>query len=511
MSRTRRAAINVVFGYAGFVMSLLTGIALVPFTLARVGTETYGVWLGFGELLGYSAMLDIGILGILPWLVAEADGASDRGEIRRVFVGGLTLSVITGVVVCAVALGLLLAAPYVARVSDAQRAAVFGPLVMAVACTFVAYPLRACHAVLVGLQDVVFVGWAALAQQALAIAVLVTLLLRGQGIWAVAASTSVPALVVAAVSAARLRRRAPDLFRGWARPAKATLVRITGQGFGGWTAGLGWRMVSATDNLVILSVAGPAMAVVYAMTVKLAEALTQMSWHLVDSGMVGLAQLRGEGRVQRVREIVVAMLRLTLLGAGAVACVVVALNPSFVSLWVGTAKFGGVAMNAWVAAEVVALSLTHGLFAPAATLGQRVQTGWAVVAQGVFHVGAAVLLGHWFGATGVVAAGFVSSMLVAYPAGVRLVSRASGLAHGDLLRGAVLPWAARIAPLLVLAAAVALLRERVSPWAPLALAPFLGLTYLWTMRPLYRGIPLPGRIQGALARLRLVPAVEPGG
>jgi O-antigen/teichoic acid export membrane protein len=508
MSRTRRAAINAAFGYAGFALSLLSGIALVPYTLARVGTTAYGVWLGFAELLGYSALLDIGVLGVLPWLVAEADGARDREGIRRLFVGGITFAGITGAVVSAVALGLLTVAPYVTRVTEAQRALVFGPLVLAVSCTLLAYPLRACHAVLVGLQDVVFVGWAALAQQALSITILLALLVHGDGIWAVAASSSIPGLAVAAAASVRLRRLAPDLFRGWARPQRSLVMRIAGQGFGGWTAGLGWRMVSGTDNLVILSVAGPGMAVVYAMTVKLGEALTQMSWHLVDSGQVGLAQLRGEGRMDRVREIVIAMLRLTLLGAGAVACVVVAVNPSFVTLWVGAARFGGTAMNAWIAAEIVALSLTHGLFAPASTLGERVRTGYGVAAQGVFHVGAAVLLGRPFGATGVVAAGFVSSMLVAYPVGVRLVCRATGMTHADLLRGAVQPWAARVAALLVLAAAVDALRRTGSPWAPIAVAPVLGIAYLWIMRPLYRGIPLPGRIHGALARLRLVPAAE---
>jgi O-antigen/teichoic acid export membrane protein len=508
MSRTRRAAINAAFGYAGFALSLLSGIALVPYTLSRVGTTAYGVWLGFAELLGYSALLDVGVLGVLPWLVAEADGARDREGIRRLFVGGAAFAAITGVVVSVVALGLLAAAPYVTRVTGAQRALVLGPLVLAVSCTLLGYPLRACHAVLVGLQDVVFVGWAALAQQALSITVLLALLLHGDGIWAVAAASSVPALVVAAAAALRLRRLAPDLFRGWTRPERPLLLRIAGQGFGGWTAGLGWRMVSGTDNLVILSVAGPGMAVVYAMTVKLGEALTQMSWNLVDSGQVGLAQLRGEGRTERVREIVAAMLRLTLLGAGAVACVVVAVNPSFVTLWVGAGRFGGVAMNAWVAAEIVALSLTHGLFAPAATLGERVRAGYGVAAQGVFHVLAAVLLGHFFGATGVVAAGFVSSMLVAYPIGMRLVCRAAGLTHAELLKREIAPWAWRAAALLAAAVAVDALRTVSSPWAALAAAPVLGAAYLWVMRPLYRGIPLPGRIQGALARLRLVPAAR---
>ena len=40
----------------------------------------------------------------------------------------------------------------------------------------------------------------------------------------------------------------------------ALLGRVTAQGIGGWIGGLGWRMISATSNLVILAHLGPAVA-----------------------------------------------------------------------------------------------------------------------------------------------------------------------------------------------------------------------------------------------------------
>jgi len=44
-----------------------------------------------------------------------------------------------------------------------------------------------------------------------------------------------------------------------------------------------------------------------------------------------------------------------------------------------------------------------------------------------------------------------------------------------------------------------------SVWLPLALAPLLAVLYVWTMRPLLQGIPLPGRMRTLLSALRLVP------
>jgi hypothetical protein len=51
--------------------------------------------------------------------------------------------------------------------------------------------------------------------------------------------------------------------------------------------------------VVIISLMGPAAAVVYALTAKMGTIGMQMSWQAPDAALVGLAQLRGEGRADR--------------------------------------------------------------------------------------------------------------------------------------------------------------------------------------------------------------------
>jgi O-antigen/teichoic acid export membrane protein len=509
VSRTRRAGIAAAFGYLQFGLALASGILVVPFVLARVGSEAYGVWLGLGELLAYSAMADLGVLGVLPWLVAEADGRGEREQMRSLVSAGLAAASLAAVVFAALALGLLAVAPALAGVSATQKAATLGPLMLLVAGMAAAYPVRVFHAVLIGLQDVTFIGTLGVAQAALNVVLIVGLLAAGQGLYALAAAATIPTLFVATASLLRVRRIAPELLRGWRVPSRALLGSVTAQGIGGWIGGLGWRMISATSNLVILAIAGPVAAVAYAMTSRLGDVLMQMSWQVPDAGLVGLAQLKGEGRTERAAEIAVSILRLTLIGAGAVACGVLAFNPGFVSLWVGADRFAGLGTNALLAAGVVALSLAHGLFATAATLGARVQIGAASVVQGVVHLGAAVLLGRAFGLAGVAAAAVIGTVLVAYPAGAHYLRKVSGLSQGDLWRRVLAPWSARAAVLLLLGAGVGIAGWRASPWLALAAAPVLGALYLWWMRPLYAGLPLPARLRPLLARLRLVP--EHGG
>jgi O-antigen/teichoic acid export membrane protein len=234
----------------------------------------------------------------------------------------------------------------------------------------------------------------------------------------------------------------------------------------------------------------------------------QMSWQLPDAALVGLAQLKGEGRPERVRVVTVQLLRLLLVASGGVACAVVALNPAFVTLWVGPQRFGGMALNAMIAAVILSHSLAHGLFATSATLGTRVQAGWAALAQGAVNLAAALLLGPWLGLPGVALAAVVSTALVAYPAGVWMLRRTTGIGQAELWASALGPWVLRAAGVLLVGAGVSLLGTRVSPWLALALAPVVGLLYLWVMRPLYAGLPLPARLRPWLTRLRLVPAAE---
>ncbi|MFL5383112.1 MAG: hypothetical protein ACJ8GN_11395 [Longimicrobiaceae bacterium] len=503
MSRTRRAGIAAVFGYLQFALALVSGIALVPFVLSRVPTVHYGVWLAFGEVLAYTSMVDLGVVGVVPWLVAEHDGRGDRAALRQLVAGGIAFSAGAAVVFAALGLAALRAAPALAHLTPAQHAAVGGPLLLLLLASAASMPFKVFYASLMGLQDATAAGLLSVTQVLLNVLLTLGLLLGGYGLYALALAATLPNLVIGAASLLRLRRVAPDLLYGWRLPPRATMRWMVGQGFGGWTAGLGWRLVAASDSIVILSVLGPVAAVVYAMTFKVGAVAMQVAWQLPDAGLVGLAQLKGEQRPERVREVSLALLRLGLLAAGGVACAMVAFNPSFVMLWVGRERFGGMALNALLAAVVLAHTLAHGLFTTSATLGTRVQAGWAVLAQGAVNLAAALLLGRWLGLAGIALAAVLSTALVAYPMGVRMLRTTTGITQGDLWRGVIGPWAVRGGALLLVGAAVSALGTRRWIWLPLLLLPALASAYLFVMRPLYADIPLPPRVAGWLARLGL--------
>lgn len=505
MSRTRKAALTAGFSYVQFGLAFVSGIVMVPLILSKVGAQNYGLWLACGELLAYSAMVDLGVLNVLPWLVAEKDGGKDRAGMRRLAGYGLAASMLTSLLYILVAVLMWGLSVGVADLSEANKSTLFGPLLFLIVGTAVLFPLRTFYAVLQGLQDVFFFGLLGIGQWALNICLMLVLLYNGYGLYALAASAVVPPLIGCALCLIRIRLVAPDLLTGWSRPAFSELSHLMKEGFGTWLGNFGWRMIAASNSAIIVAIRGPEVAVVYACTAKMGEILMQIAWQLPDSGMVGLAQLSGEGDQKRVREVVLSMLRLLLLTTGGVACAVLLLNPGFVSLWVGADKFGGVALNALLAAVVIGHSLTHGLVVPASVLGSRIQAGLLTLIQGGLFLLAATLLGLLFGVNGVAAASLIGSLLFMVPLAARMLKRRTGLSFKRVWDAAIMPWLVRVVPLMLAGGAIGAWLAMKSFWFAILIAPLFGAIYLWGMRPLYVGLPLPLRFRPWLIKMRLLP------
>src|SRR3989442_1475070 len=204
MSRSTRALIASVFSYLRYGLALVSGIVLVPFVLGRLGDHTYGLWMAMGELLAYAAFADLGLLSILPWVIAEADGRRDTMEVRSLIVHGLALSGAAAAAYGLVMLTLWSVLPGVLSLSAQDQTLVRGPILIIVLATMLTYPLRIFEATLVGLQDVVWMGIRGVVHILGTITLTVSLLLAGYGLYSMALAATLPPLVMLCLDIARL-------------------------------------------------------------------------------------------------------------------------------------------------------------------------------------------------------------------------------------------------------------------------------------------------------------------
>ena len=158
MSRVHRASIAASFGYLQFGLTILVGLGMVPFILDRVGATLLGYWLASGEVLAYAAMADLGVLGVIPWLVAHADGRQDREGIRRLLSTGFCAAVIVSAAYVVMVVVLWQVVPGVLKLQPEHRGLIAGPLALMATVTAFVLPVRIAHSGVVGLQDVRYCG-----------------------------------------------------------------------------------------------------------------------------------------------------------------------------------------------------------------------------------------------------------------------------------------------------------------------------------------------------------------
>ena len=509
MSRIRKAAITAAFTYVQFGLAIASGIILVPLTLHYLGARSWGLWLASGELLGYAGMTDLGILGVLPWMIAEADGRGDRMAMRRLVGHGVWLGAGVALAYAAVAALLWAFLPSALRFTDADRQLVSAPFMLLVSANAISHPFRVFRATIGGLQDAWFNGVMSIVQSSLTIAITATLLVKGMGLYALAFAAGLPPIVVFALCLGRLKAIAPDLMTGWKMPNFAETRHLLTNGTGTWLGALGWQMLASTNAIVIAYLGRPEWVPIYNCTAKLSLMTTQLVWVPPDSALVALAQLHGERRgVERLRHVVLMMLRLHLLLSGAALCGILAFNPAFVTWWVGSAFFGGLGLSTLVAVGVVLYSLSHGLVTTASVIGQRMKVGIAAIVNGAVQIALALALGRFWSLNGIAAAGLLASLLTSVPAGVVLLRPSTELSAGHLMKELIGPWLARASAFFAAAAVAGLFSQELGLMLSGVVAALICGGYVWHMRPLYVGLTLNARLAEWLVRVKLLPAAQ---
>jgi O-antigen/teichoic acid export membrane protein len=504
MSRRRNALVGSVFAYAQYGVAIVVNVALVPIVLAQVDVRSYGLWLAGADLLGYVGLLDLGVFGVLPWLIAEADGRRDPERIRYVLSHALAAALLMAVACTVAAFAAWSWFPDLLAITPAERATLAGPLLVLLCATAVSLPLNVYNGALAGMQDVSYNGTAALVRAVAGAALTIALLLVGHGLNALAWGTAVPAVLGGLAGWVRFRIRFSHLARDWPWPGIAGLKALVRTSVGSWLGAFGWRLMAMSNGLVLTATGHPELVPMYSCTSRLSSTLLQMGWVAPDSGLLPLAHLHGERNPQRLREIVRAMVSLHLIVAGGAAVVVLAVNPSFVAWWVSEALFGGHWLNLLLASGMIVAALAHATATIASVLGRRLEIGLAGIANGLVQVAGAYALALLVGFQGVAIAAIGAAVLTTVPVGLTLLGRQTGTSARALV-GLVARWALRATGPLVVALAIGTFMPLGPLWLVIGAGLPVGLAYVWLMRPFYVDMPIEARFRSILEQLRLLP------
>lgn len=509
MSRTNRVLSGIGFGYASQVLTMVVGLWLTPFLLHRIGQHDYGLWLVGAQVMFYLALLDLGVIALLPRETAFATGRARSIEEATDLppMVGQTISLV------------LWQMPFVALaaiiawlIMPAEWEGLRHPIALVLLAFVVTFPLRIFGAVLHGLQDLAFLGRIGIVSYLLSTLVTVMLVLAGWGLNALALGWVVLQLTSAGAGWYRLRTHFPTVLPGRLPKLMSSVARkrLT-QGFWISLNQVAQVLLNGTDILIIGKLFGPAAVVPYVCTGKLIGVLANQPQMLMAAAGPALSQMKtGESR-ERLSEVCIALGQAMLMLSGAVVCVVLVVNHSFVVHWVGAGQYGGFWLTALI---LLSMLLRHWNLTVGYTLfcfGYERRLCITALMDGLLSISAVALLVWRYGLIGAPLGMVIGACLVSLPLNLSALAQESKLSLWKLVQP-LSRWFARFVVLLVGAGAVA------GWWMPgtlplLALtAAVAGLVYTAVMFPLALQYPLGAYVRPRLFPLgtRMMRALRPG-
>lgn len=483
-SRLSRFVGGLGLGYLHTVATVMVGLWLTPYLLRQLGSHDYGLWLLGAQVLVYLALMDLGIVQLLPREVAIAVGRAkdDPSELQALIgqTGRLVLWQMPPVAVIACATLWFI---------PAEWAPLRWPLAIVVLAFVATFPLRVFGAVLQGLQDLAFLGRVQLTAWAAGAATTVAGVAAGFGLYSLALGWVTTQLLSVVLAWRRLSTahahvlpiRLPSLSFSVAKQ------HIRG---GGWISinQIAQVLLGGTDLVVIGKLLGPEAVVPYVCTGKLLMLLASQPQMFMQTALPALSELRTAAPRERLFDVSRSMAQVMLLLSGGIVAVVLAVNGPFVAWWVGESRFGGTGLTAMLLASMLArhvnLTLVYTLFC----FGHERRLALTSVADGLVGVVLMLMLVPAFGPHGAALGTLAAVCLVSVPLNLSALAREVDRSPAAFL-GPLRPWLVRCVPLLGLSLLVSFWAVQ-GPWAFMSLAAIVGCIYVIVMLPVLKTPPL---------------------
>lgn len=416
MTQARRVALNSLAAYLRFGVSLAVQLPLVPFVIARVGADDYGLWTLTFSVLGIVSLVDFGFTTGVVRFVAEARGLNDPDRRNRVVSTilvvylGLALVAALAVAVLAAFYSDLFELPLAVR----DRALVLLG-VLAVRSVLVTLPLVLFKAILFGEQHIALTN---------AIQVVTTLLYGGAAWATLSADFGIVGLAVVNVAVLLVEHLAyvfacfhllRDLRVSRDLVDRGALRETTSVSLHQFVVNVGDQVLMRTDPIIVKLFLPLQAVALYGVALKVAEnalLLLKQGVHVLGPWV---AELKARGEDDRIRFVLLSGSKFTLAPGVALAAAVGAFAPEALDFWVGP-DFREAAPVLVLLMSAMALTIPQVVAQSVFTMtGLHRLSAYLALVGVVTNVGLSVALVRPFGLPGVAAATLVSAVLVNAP------------------------------------------------------------------------------------------------
>ncbi len=417
ISRRKATAIAMAFQYASLVVLLVRGVIMVPIMARFVDHDVLGAWYASGNVLAWLMVSEGGVWLLLRQQAAQAYGRNDKAELAAVIGAGSALLLLLAVVI---AIASFLLAGFVPALLD-----IVGPQAESLSLAFafagfgmaLSLPAAIPRAIEHGLQRQFSVNVVQLVAEAASLALTAVLLFKGYGVLALGIGILAREILHNvgnwAILTTTLRRMqiSPRFSVNQCR-------LMFGKTSWVFLGNVGKSLYSQADAIVVSRILGNEAVLVTEWTKRLWEMVSSLALKGTAAFSPAMSHLHGEGGLSRFREIAAALLQATSVAGGVTLATGLALNESFMKVWLGTVFYAGSAFNIAMGAATVSAMLLFTVGEVLFSLGQVRVPAIAQISQTVVRVCSLVILVERLGIIGVPLSMLISTI---FGGGVNLV------------------------------------------------------------------------------------------
>lgn len=338
-----------VFRNLELVALLFATLAMTPMLVRSMGDRLYGVWAILSAFVSYYGLLDFGLSSAAARYISQALGRGDGREASATAGTAFVLFSLLGAAALAVT---GLAAWVCPRfLKDPSEAALFRQVVLLLGgATALGFPLKAYQGVLTSQLRYDILSYMALARILATNALIYASLLRGGGLWEVAAVTSAGALLQGVGGAAACRFLCPGVRVAAALFRRDAARAMFAHGWRNLVCGVSDVVRLRVDSLVIAAFLDVRLVTPYSVGVRLVDGFVQFM--MGTFGMMQPVFSRYDGADDRdaIREALLRVTRLSTLASTYLGLSIIFFGRPAIERWMGPGYESGYVVAAILAA-----------------------------------------------------------------------------------------------------------------------------------------------------------------
>jgi len=413
MKLAHRTLNNALFNTLGWVSSLVLSFIFLPYIVRRLGVDAYGILTLVLTVIGYFAVLDLGLGNAVIKYVAEYSAREDSEKINEVI--GATILVLSllgllgGLAIFSIA-GLLVT--NFLKIPQELHAAAYLSFCVGSAGFLVTMLLSALSAIPNGLNRYDITSLITFIMGTVTMVGTVLVLYLGYGVFQVVCLNFVITLLGVLLYPLVLKKIMPAIRL---RPVLSVPVlrKVVSYGIYSFFSRIAYLLNYQADRVVMGALLGISSVTYYVVPFTLVTRVTNVTVRIGSVIFPAISELQGHDRYDTISDLYLVSSRIILILSTAICLPLFVFGGRFLTLWMGP-DFGS-------KADTVLLLLTLGLYCNSLTnipsfvadgLGKPKLTGVAGVTAAILNVGLLIPLTKFYGIVGASVAFLVSNAVV---------------------------------------------------------------------------------------------------